>query len=248
MKKIALVLVVLSATFSDLNAQSPATSHVFPQVADGLLTNGTAYFSTIVAANVGTQAASCTIRLFGGVASHIAGSVTMTVAPNGGVAVKNTALADNAGFLPLATGYGTLTCDRPVAAQVGYFYLAPTLPSPTFLGAATVFSSPPTTRAELFVTNTTGFRAAVAIANDTDAAAQYQITVVNETAQTVVTTSTSVPGRSSVAKFIDELVQLPANFGGGVIITGSASSPFSAVGLLFNGSTFLSVAAVPFGQ
>jgi hypothetical protein len=246
MKKIALVLVVLSATYADLNAQNPATSHVFPQVADGLLSNGTAYFSTIVAANVGTQAANCTIKLNGAVASHIAGSATMTIAPNGGVAVKNTALADNAAFLPLATGYGTLTCDRPVAAQVGYFYLAPTLPTLNFLGSATVFSSPPTTRAELFVTNTVGFRSAVAIANDTDTTGQYQITIVNESGQTVVTTNISVPGRSSVAKFFDELVQLPANFGGGAIISGSASTPFSAVGLLFNGSSFLSVAAVPF--
>jgi hypothetical protein len=212
------------------------------------LNNGTAYFSSIVVVNVGTRTASCTIKLYGGVANRIVGSVTMTIAPNGGTAAKNTAIADNGGFLPLATGYGTLTCDQPVAAQVGYFYVAPTLPNPIFLGGATVFSSPPTTRAELFVTNTVGFRTAIAIANDTDAAGQYQITVVNDSGQTVVTTSVSVPARSSVAKFVDELVQLPANFGGGAIISGSASSPFSAVGLLYNGSTFLSVAAVPFAQ
>ena len=248
MRTIALVLLVLGATYADLNAQNSATFHVFPQVADGLLSDGSAYFSTVVAVNVGAQAATCTIRLYGGVASHIQGSVTMTIAASGGTAVKNTALADNGGFFPLATGYGTLSCDRPVAAQVGYFYLAPTLPNLNLLAGATVFSSPPTTRAELFVVNTIGFRSAVAIANDTDTPGQYQINVVNDSGQTVATTNISVPARSSVAKFFAELVQLPATFTGGGAIISSASSPFSAVGLLFNGSTFLSVAAVPFGQ
>jgi hypothetical protein len=242
-----LVLIVTSAACAELNAQSPATFHVFPQVADGLLSDGSAYFSSVLGVNVGAQTATCTIRLYGGVAGHIRSPVTMTIAPSGGVAVKNTALADNGGILPLASGYATLSCDRPVAAQVGYFYLAPTLPNLNFLGGATVFSAPPTTRAELLVTNTVGFRSAVAIANDTDAPGQYQINLVNESGQTVVTASISVPARSSLAKFIDELVQLPANFSGGGAIISSTSTPFSAVGLLFNGSTFLSVAAVPFG-
>ena len=245
MRKILLALVILSATFADLNAQSPATFHVFPQVADGFVADGSAYFSTLVASTLGTQAATCTINLYGAVASHIRG-VTITIAPLGIVA-KNTALADNAGFLPLATGYATLSCDRAVAAQLGYFYLAPTLPNLNVLGAATVFSSPPTTRAQIFGTNSVGFRSAIAIANDTDTTGQYQINVRNDSGQSIATTTISVPARSSVAKFFDELVQLPPNFGGSAVITsGSASTPFSAVGLLFNGSTFLSVAAVPF--
>jgi hypothetical protein len=197
-----------------------------------------------VAVNVGARAATCTLRLFGGVASHIRGSMTMTLAGSGGVAVKNTSLTD-AAFLPLATGYATLSCDQPVAAQVGYFSLAPTLPNITLLGAATVFSSPPTTRAELFLTRTSGFRPAVAIANDTDTPGQYQLSVVDLSGQPVATTSISVPARSNVAAFFDELVRLPADFNGAAFIS-SASSPFSAVGLLYNGSSFLSLAAVPF--
>jgi hypothetical protein len=43
--------------------------------------------------------------------------------------------------------------------------------------------------------------------------------------------------RSDTAKFIDELVRLPVDLNGAAIIS-SASSSFSAVGLLFNGSTF----------
>src|SRR5262249_43270071 len=147
---------VLGSTFADLNAQSPATFHVFPQVADGFVTDGSAYFSTLVASNVGSQVATCTISLYGGFAPHLLGSATITIPPLAVVA-KNTALADNGGFLSLATGYATLSCDRPVAAQLGYFHLAPTLPSLNFLGGATVFSSPSTTRAQVFGTNTNGF-------------------------------------------------------------------------------------------
>jgi hypothetical protein len=97
------------------------------------------------------------------------------------------------------------------------------------------------------VVNTAGFRTAFAIANDTDSAAQYQITVMNDSGQTVATTSVSVLGRSNVAKFFDELVQLPAGMTAGAAII-SSSTPFSAVGLLFNGATFLSFPAAPFGQ
>jgi len=246
MKKIVLMLVVLmvSATYADLNAQATGTFHVFPQVADGLLSDGSSYFSTLVAINVGTQAATCTLRLYGGVATHIRGSLILTIPPSGGLAQKSTSMTE-AVFMPLAVGYATLSCDRPVAAQVGYFYLAPTLPNPIVLAGATVFSSPPTTRAELIVSNTIGFRSAIALANDTDTPGQYQITIVNDSGQQVATASVSVPARSNTAKFVDELVQLPPNFAGAAIIS-SASGSFSAVGLLFSGGVFLSVAAVPF--
>jgi hypothetical protein len=245
MRRIALVLslVLLSATFVELKAQSTATFHVFPQVADGLLSDGSAYYSTLVAVNVGTNAATCTIRLYGAVSNRVGGSATLTIPASGGVGAMNTAITTGS-ILPLATGYGTLSCDRPVAAQVGYFYVAPGLPNFSLLGAATVFSSPPTTRAELFATNVSGFHSALAIANDTDTPATYQINVITATGQPVATASVSVGARLNVAKFLDELVQLPANFAGAAII--NASTAFSAVGLLFHGSTFLSVAAVPF--
>ena len=246
MRKILLVLVVLGSMHASLNAQSALTFHVFPQIADGLLPDLSSYYSTIVALNTGTKAASCTINLYGAVASHIQ-TTTMTVAANGGVAATNTSLT-NALLAPLATGYGTLTCDQPVFASAGYFNVAPGLPNFSLLAAATVFSSPATTRAEVVVVNTGGFRTAIAIANNTDSAAQYQITVLNGSGQTVGTTSVSVPGRSNLPKFIDELVQLPPGLSAGAAIISSASSPFSVVGLLFNGATFLSIGAAPFGQ
>lgn len=234
---------LLSATFVELKAQATATYHVFPQVADGLLSDLSAYYSTVVGVNVGNSAATCTVRFYGAASNRISGSATLTIPPSGGVAAINSSITSGL-IAPLATGYGTLSCDRPVAAQVGYFYVAPGLPNFSLLGAATVFSSPPTTRAESFAANVSGFRSAIAIANDTDTPATYQINVVTASVEPVATASVSVPARSNIARFIDELVQLPANFSGAAIISGS--TPFSAMGLLFNRSTFLSVAVVPF--
>jgi hypothetical protein len=248
MRRIALVLIALCAMYADLNGQSALTFHVFPQVADGLLPDLTSYYSTLVAVNTGSKAANCMIQPHGAVASHFQPPLTMTVPASGGVAAKNTALT-NSVLAPLATGYATMTCDQPVFASAGYFNVGATLPNFSLLAAATVFSSPATTKAEVVVVNTVGFRTAVAIANDTDSAAQYQITLVNDTGQTVGSTNISIPGRSNLAKFFDELFQIPPGLtGGAAIISSNASSPFSAVGLLFNGATFLSIAAAPFGQ
>jgi hypothetical protein len=69
MKRIALVsaLILMCAMSIELNAQSTSTLHVFPQIADGLLPDGSSYYSSFVAANVGASTATCTIRLYGAV-------------------------------------------------------------------------------------------------------------------------------------------------------------------------------------
>src|SRR5215475_10551040 len=228
MRRIALVLIALSAMYADLNAQSALTFHVFPQVADGLLPDLSSYYSSLVAINTGSKVANCTIQPHGAVASHFQAPLTMTVAPNGGVAIKNTALT-NTVLAPLATGYATMSCDQPVFASAGYFNVGPTLPNFSLVAAATVFSSPATTKAAIGVVNTVGFRTAVAIANDTDSAAQYQITLMNDSGQAVGSPiSISIPGRSNLAKFFDELFQLPPGLTGGaaIISSSNASSPF----------------------
>src|SRR5437867_4546891 len=102
MRRIVLSLVLMTVTHLTLRAQGAATFHVFPQIADGLAGN-TAYFSTLAAVNVSPQPATCTVRLYGGVAGRIA-SPTFTLTPSGGVGGPNTVLASGT-ILPLATGY-----------------------------------------------------------------------------------------------------------------------------------------------
>ena len=56
MRTIALSLALLSAASINVRAQSAATFHVFPQVADGFAGN-TAYLSSLAAINVSSQPA-----------------------------------------------------------------------------------------------------------------------------------------------------------------------------------------------
>jgi len=75
---------------------------------------------------------------------------------------------------------------------------------------------------------------------------QYQLSVLDPNEQQVALTTISIPARSNSAKFIDELVRLPNDFGGTAFIT-STSNSLSVVGLVFNGSVFFSQPAVTFG-
>jgi len=239
MKRIILSLMLLGVTPVELRSQGAATFHVFPQIADGVLSDGTGYVSLVLATNVSTQPARCTLRPYGGgLANRFFGSSTFTLPGSGSFNILPTVAALNV-FLPLTTGYATLSCDQPVVAEVGYTYFSPA----AVLSGATVFSSAATTRAQLI--NIAGSRLALAVANDTDSPGQYQLTVLNSSGQPVVTGAMSVPARSNSARFLDELVTLPSNFTGAVSITSSSSS-FSVVGLFFIGSVFLSQPAVIF--
>jgi hypothetical protein len=234
MRRIVLSLLLICCGYIELRAQAAATFHIFPQVADGII-GTTAYVSSMVAVNVGSQPANCTYRLYGGVSSRISGPPTFTLAGSGSFILVNTLIGDGI-ITPLATGYGTLTCSQAVAAFVAYINLA--VPSAAVLAGATVFSSPPTTRAELVVIQTAGYRTAMALANDTDTPVTYQVSVNSSTGLQVGTTTVPVPARSNVSKFVDEIIPLPASFTSGSALITSASTPFSAVGLIFNGSVF----------
>jgi len=233
MKRIILIAVFAVVAPVSLMAQSISSFHVFPQIADGTYGDGS-YFQTIVfATNVNALPATCTFRMVGVPESRLlAGSVTTgTLAAQGSISLAVT----SGNVAPLATGYATLTCDRPVTAYAAYISSSA---AGIVVSAATVFSSPPTTRAHLIVIQTGGNRGAFAIANDTDRATQYKVDLINSDAtQTVATTTISVPARSNLARFLDEIMPVPPNFIGSFVIT-SPSSPFNVVGLVFNGSVF----------
>src|SRR5437867_3393652 len=239
MKKIILSLTILGVMPVEVRSQGAATFHVFPQIADGVLSDGTGYTSILLATNVSPQPARCRLQPYGrGLDSRFSGSSTFTLPTSGSFNILTTVAALNV-LLPLTTGYATLSCDQPVVAEVAYTYFSPA----GVISGATVFPSPATTRAQLIMV--TGSRLAIAVANDTDSPGQYQLRVLNSSGQTVVTGTLSVPARSNSARFLDELVTLPANLTGAVSITGFSGS-FSVVGLFFVGPAFLSQTAVTF--
>src|SRR5262249_12487062 len=158
---------------------------------------------TILTTNINTEAVSCALLLYGGLSNRLLGSASFSLASQGSFSLQLTMAA--VGFLqPLATGYGTMTCDRPVTALAGYLFLSA---SRVLLSGAAIFSSPPTMRAQLLVYP--AIRLALAVANDTDTSARYQAALMDSGGQTVATATITVPARSNTAKFIDELIQVP---------------------------------------
>src|SRR5262249_13854366 len=107
------------------------------------------------------------------------------------------------------------------------------------VSAATVFSSPPATLAQLFpIPNQ---RLAFALANNTDASAQYRLAAIDAAGQVMVSRLLTVPARSNVAKFIDEVLPPgPPNLAFAVRVTSVGTAQFSLIGLIFLGDVFTS--------
>jgi|RhiMetdeSRZDD1v2_1073273.scaffolds.fasta_scaffold73253_4 hypothetical protein len=244
MRRIFLICMLMAAA-CNLHAQGNATFHVFPQIADGIKagTTLTGYVSSFLVTNTSNQPSNCTIQLYGDVANRLAGASSFTLQTSGSSTFITTALGANS-LLPLNTGYATLSCSQPVAAAVLYAYVS----LAGVLSGATVFSSPPATRAQLLAVPVPGTRLAVALANNTNASAQYQLALVTSAGQTIATATLTVPAQSNVSKFIDELMTVPPNFAGAFTVTSLGSAQFSLLGLIFSGDVFTSQPAAILAQ
>ena len=232
MKRIILVTVFVLVAQVSLMAQGASAFNVFPQIADGDVGNGSYYQTFVFATNVNAEPANCGVRLYGVPANRLNASSPTGILPAlGSVGVWTT----SGSLSPLATGYATLACDRPVAAFAAYlFSSADGVP----ISGTSVFSSPATMRAQFVVIQQPGTRLGLAVANDTDTAGQYRVAVSDLLGQPVVATTISVPARSNSPKYLDEIVALPQSFLGTVVIT-SLSGPFSVVGLSTVGSVLI---------
>ena len=212
-------------------AQTAGTLHVFPQFADGLLADGTFYQSILAATAVTDKPTTCRYRVYGPSTSRIQGNDTFTMQGVGAIGF----LLSYGNLFPLATGYATLSCDQNVTATLGYIYVK----GETVVSGAAVFSSPAATRAQLTVSEGGDSRLALAIANDTDSANTYQVTVYASNGNEVATRNVTIPARSSVPRFVDELISLPGNFFGRVVVSAPTGGSFSLIGFHFFGTVFL---------
>jgi hypothetical protein len=232
-RNIILFVVILFVGQTSLVAQGAAANHVFPQIADGVL--GTGYYNTVISAvNINVQPATCTLRFYGFPLNRLQQeSLPIVTLPSQG----SFALWETSGDGALATGYATLACDRPVAAVALYIYSSPDhIPT----SVATVYSSPATTRAQVVAVQEESTRTALALANDTDSVGQYTIAVTDVSTGQVKSANVSVPARSNIAKFVNEIVPgLPDEFLGSVVITGP--STFSVMSLVYIGSVFYGI-------
>lgn len=229
----SIFLVVFSAS-----AFAQEKLFVFPQFADGRFPDGTYYRSTLVlqAWLSSFPAPACTLRLngmradFGSVSGNL---FTMTVPKDGWFQVKTT------GAQPFQSGAAVLTCSEYVFASVLFSFYSPS----GKLGEATVLGVDPSYQFRFVSDQTEGSRVGVAIANDTDISHSYIVTLRRTDGTTFGTSSVTVASRSSVAKFMDELMPTSANQILQVEIRAADFSDFAVVGLRFTGAVFTTIPA-----
>jgi hypothetical protein len=223
------ILFLVLGLSQSLNAQP---FHVFPQVADGRFSDGSFYRSTLMILTNG-GGAQCTLDLRGLTTSFPPGPSGSSFAINIPAGQRAVAI-QTAGTQAFQRGYGTLDCGATsvFASMLFSFYVAGAKE-----GEATVFSSPASNSQQMIVDNREGARLGIAIANDTNVTSQYQM--VYRTGSTVLATLLEIPARSSVSRFLDEVLAVVPNSVGSVSI--SSAQPLSAIGLRFTGGVFTTI-------
>jgi len=206
--------------------------HVFPQIADG-----GGWQSIFLVTNVSQSDSRCTLQLQGlsvdrfprvsGVSAS--GSTATFTLKSGGYLVYRSTNQQS-----LAAGYATLDCAEPVEAQV--LYVAKDATGAT-TGMATVFSSPAGTIFQ-FPVLTPENRLAAAVANDTSSEASCRLVLEDPARVTQGEATFSVPAKSTLARFLDQVIALP----GGSFTSGSATlscdQQVSVIGLYVDGTLF----------
>jgi hypothetical protein len=210
------------------------THHVFPQFADGKFPDGSSYRTTRMYINSSSATTACTTQLQG-VTTDGTSQFTASLQPGTfGVAPTN-------GTQPFQAGYVTMDCSSsPVDAQELYSYYAA---NGAKLSEATVFSSPAAQVVQILADSREGAQIGLAIANDSDQTNSYAIVVTDANGVVLGSTTQTLNPRSSVAKFLNDFVTLPANYVGRVTVH-SDTGTSSIIALRYTGSVFTTIPEV----
>ena len=233
----SLILTMFMTAFSGL-AYSESDFHLFPAVVDGRAADGTYYTSTLMVMPYDEDdAPECDFDLYG-LSVQFEGtgfysSYLLSIPADGSAVFRTTSTQ------ALATGYAALTCDTEVYATLLYSYFAP---NGVKLSEATVFSTEiPRDYYRLVVDQRDGAQLGIAIANDTDTSRTYDFFLVANGVER--SGSLRVPGRSSESRFLNQLLNVPANAVGTLTIVSRDFSEFAAIGLRFTGAAFTTIPA-----
>jgi len=241
MKKVQAACIAIAGILTALPGLAQSDFMVFPQVAAGYFGDGTAYRSTLTLTNWSTDNVYCAADFYGMDVDFGTGRSSVfdiTVPSSGFVSVRTSA------DVPVQTGYLTVACDSDqVYGQLSYasydIYDYKT-------GEATVF---PTTAQyseyRILADRREAAQLGVAIANDTDHATVYDLTLLDVDGTVINSGQITVPARSATAAFLSQLL-LPAEPAGSVYMLEIASrdfSVFSAIGLQYTGQVFTTVPA-----
>ena len=233
---IASSLVVIALGVGLLDAQvtdSSAPNHVFSQFADGRFSDGTFYRSTVMVSSDSLSSINCTATLYGlTVAGFGDGSTRNFNLTSGGWNIYKTP-----GSQTFRNGYLTLNCNAAVTAQVLYTFHSS---SGIVLSEATVFSSPAASIAQLLTDQRNGAQLGIAIANNGGTDKEFVIVAIDANGNEAGRRNLQIAGRSQIARFLNELISLPADYIGQVQISTNSNDTFDvyAIGLRFTGSAF----------
>jgi hypothetical protein len=206
MKIILLVIALIFLSSMGASAHSIDTFFVFPQFADGVLSDGSSYRSTLmIQPAFSSNSMTCNLTLRGMTTSFgssgISSSFSISIPAGGWTQIRTN------GTQAFHSGYATLTCSTFVNAQVLYTLYERGIKA----SEATVFPSNPSFIFKLLADETEGARLGLAVANDTDLSRAYQITLLTSGGSTYAKRTVNVGARQSVAKFLDELIPAAAN-------------------------------------
>src|SRR6202008_2382445 len=103
----------------------------------------------------------------------------------------------------------TLNCSAPVTAQVLYSFFSS---AGIVISEATVFSSPAASYAQLLTDQRDGAQLGIAIANNGDTAKEFVIVAIDATDTEIGRSTFQIARGSQTAKFLNELINVPANY------------------------------------
>jgi len=221
---------------SPVSTVGPTASayHIFPQFADGHLSDNTFYRTSRLYLNPSpTATADCTERLR---------STTTTTSPVS-ISASTSIIGRTSGTANYQSGYATLSCTG--ANVYGFAAYSLYAPNGVKLSEATVFSSPAVARSQILADNREGARVGIAIANDSDQVNTYTITAYNANGATVGSTTKTLQPRASIADFVDNWIAgIPAGYYGQVIVDSTPGGIASVIGLRFTGAVFTTIPAI----
>ena len=220
-----LVIVVVSSAFGQA-----ATSQVFPQVADGVMSDGSSFISFLSITNLSSGTANCTVTSVGVPADRFAGPLARSFPPG------YSSINSTKGQGSFVSGYATLTCSEPVQAMLMYVLISP---QGGTLGMATVPAAPKSSYASFPALTGIGLQYGVAIANPSSSPISVEVGITQAGQYTSKTIT--IPASGRFVGFLDSLVNVPSAPAFSIFEMIASGSQFNVTALIFDGTVFSTI-------
>jgi hypothetical protein len=228
-------IIFLTASVSHAqDAQDAALTHIFPQVVDGVGSDGTVYTSRFTIASYGESPATCQVSLFG------IGPERLSAGAKIAVDKSHVETIATRGEDTIDAGYARLDCSLPVVATLTYSIFSPT-GAP--LGIATVPSAPSAPVVLIPIVLNGRYRYGIALANDNDAL--QVVVLLFDSGSTSLVHTIQLQPKSQYVAFVDEVFNNVPTTGLGTLRIGAekglGSDNFHVTALLFDQGAFTNV-------